>query len=70
MPQAGAVQVQVKDANGQVVRELYRGILEGGSYRLPWDGTDSRGRKMRAGRYTVEVSRAGKSEHRVVEIEN
>ena len=70
MPSTGLVLVHVKDKDNKVVRELYNGILEGGSYRLPWDGTDSHGRKMRSGRYTVEVNRDGKTERRTVEIQN
>ncbi len=55
LEQSGAVEVAVYNATGQKVRTLQAGMLEGGSYRLVWDGRDNSGRSVATGLYLVRL---------------
>lgn len=54
LPQsASPVEVQVKDANGAVVRNIDLGSQDAGRVAFEWDGTDSAGNRLPAGEYTL-----------------
>jgi endoglucanase len=47
----GYVQIEISDVNGRLVCELENKLHYPGSYNTIWDGTDSRGRKVKKGVY-------------------
>lgn len=49
------VQVQIRDAAGQLVRTLDLGALPAGRARFTWDGNDGVGNAAPEGRYTVSA---------------
>lgn len=53
---ADKVTVEIKDANGQVVRELQLGKKDMGVTRFEWDGKTATGERAPAGNYTFSVS--------------
>ena len=54
LPQsASPVEVQVKDANGVVVRNIDLGSQPAGRAAFEWDGTDSSGNRLPPGTYTL-----------------
>lgn len=53
------LQVQVYDLSGRLVATLLDRPSESDTYRLAWDGTDSRGRLVPPGLYLYRVSLAG-----------
>jgi hypothetical protein len=53
---AGSVDVAVFDATGRVVKNLVRGGVAAGEYRLRWAGTDNQGRKLPAGIYFCRMN--------------
>lgn len=53
--QAGLVTVRVVDAQDNLIRTLYAGILKPGNPSFTWDGKTERGVLAPAGRYFVEV---------------
>jgi flagellar basal-body rod modification protein FlgD len=52
---ADKVTVEIRDAAGQVVRELALGSRESGVARFEWDGRNAAGDTMPAGNYTFTV---------------
>ena len=57
LPQAiGDVTVEVLDASGRRLAELYRGSAAAGPLRLTWSRTDARGEQVPAGLYFVRAS--------------
>jgi uncharacterized delta-60 repeat protein len=50
-----SVRVQLYDAAGRVVRTLTEGSHAGGRHECLWDGTDSKGRRVAAGVYFVQL---------------
>jgi flagellar basal-body rod modification protein FlgD len=57
-----AVQVQIRDASGQLVRTLDMGTQPAGLARFTWDGTDGSGNAAPEGRYTVSAQYASDSD--------
>ncbi|MDL1862478.1 flagellar hook assembly protein FlgD [Betaproteobacteria bacterium PRO7] len=59
---ADSVKVEVRDANGLVVREITLGAAKEGIQRFAWDGTTSAGARAAAGRYTfgIKATASGK----------
>lgn len=55
MPKASAVRVTVFDAAGREVAVLLDGRVKAGLRRVPWDGSDSRGRAAPSGVYFYSV---------------
>ena len=53
--QSGEVSIQVLDAQGQVVRDLYIGLQEAGEHAVVWDGRDGGGEPVSPGSYFVNV---------------
>jgi hypothetical protein len=56
---SGPARVEVLDARGRRVRVLHQGVLERGTHRLDWDGTDTRGRACASGAYEVRAECGG-----------
>ncbi len=52
-----AVQLDVFDVTGRLVRSLTRSVLPAGSHRVTWDGTNQAGRMMPAGGYFYRLVR-------------
>lgn len=59
---SAAVQVQIRDEAGQLVRTLDLGAQPAGLARFAWDGTDSAGNAAPAGRYTLSAQYASGSD--------
>lgn len=59
---ADSVKVQVRDANGLLVREIALGAAKEGIQRFAWDGTTNSGARAAAGPYTfaIKATAAGK----------
>jgi hypothetical protein len=53
--EAGFVSVAVFDITGSLVKKLYEGDLDSGSYSLEWDGKDSRNSEVSSGIYYYSV---------------
>lgn len=59
---ADGVVVEVRDANGLLVREIALGAAGEGIHRFAWDGTTNAGARAAAGRYTfgIKATASGK----------
>ncbi|MBK7702876.1 MAG: T9SS type A sorting domain-containing protein [bacterium] len=55
---AGRVTLRVFDVRGKAVRLLVDRELDAGRYRLTWDGTDDRGRRLASGVYFCRMEAA------------
>ena len=53
---ADNVEVQIRDAEGELVRTLSINDVRPGSHAVSWDGNNEAGDRMPPGRYTVEVN--------------
>lgn len=53
---ATQLSVQIYNLKGQLVRNLYKGILNPGSQNLGWDGRDEQGKALPAGIYFVRAA--------------
>jgi hypothetical protein len=51
-------------ATGEQIKTLYSGLLEAGTYKINWDGTNDNNQRVSDGRYAIQIT-AGK-EHRIV----
>src|SRR5262249_10914649 len=49
----GPVDVSIYAANGRLVRNLFHGVREAGTWSLAWDGRDDRGAAVSGGVYFV-----------------
>lgn len=56
---AGNVAVAVYNTRGQLVRNLYTGLREKGTYFLTWDGTDANNRALASGIYYIRMDMNG-----------
>lgn len=52
---ADSVKVEVRDANGLLVREIALGAAKEGIQRFAWDGTTNSGARAAAGQYTFSI---------------
>ena len=52
--------LEVKNANGQVVRSIDLNNLNSGVHKLTWDGKDETGNQVPNGSYNVSVNYTGK----------
>ena len=59
--QADSVKVDIKDANGNVVRTIDLKNKEAGAVDVVWDGKSDSGNKMPAGKYTMDIHAKDKS---------
>ena len=55
MPRTEAVEVDVIDAQGRIVRHIHPGILPAGKDALTWNGRDDSGHQMRSGIYFLRL---------------
>ena len=55
LQEAGSVTVKIKDASGQLVRELNLGYKEAGPVEATWDGKDAGGKELDSGQYSYLV---------------
>ncbi len=58
------VSVRLYGANGQQIRTLHAGPLEGGTHELTWDGRDDSGRPVPSGVYLYRLDAGKQSESR------
>lgn len=59
LPRAGALEADVVDLQGRVVRHLGHATRDAGQHTLLWDGADTAGRAAAPGLYFVRVRTAG-----------
>ncbi|OJJ27880.1 flagellar basal body rod modification protein [Campylobacter concisus] len=52
--------LEIKNANGEVVRSIDIKDLKSGVHRISWDGKDDSGKQLPNGAYTVSVNYTGK----------
>lgn len=62
----GAVDLDVYDARGRLVRRLASGWFEAGRHRRHWDGTDASGTRVASGVYLCRLGAAGTSQARTM----
>ena len=55
VPSREPASLRIYDVRGGLVKTLADGILEPGSHRVEWDGTDTRGRRKAAGIYYAQL---------------
>ncbi|MCK5097510.1 MAG: flagellar hook capping protein [Desulfobacteraceae bacterium] len=55
LPNSGEVRVEIYDSGGRLVKALYLGQQDEGSYTIQWDGTDGTGEMVPDGTYTYAV---------------
>ena len=55
LPSAGDVRLSLYDVNGRLVRELFAGAREAGSYTVRWDGRDATGASAPSGMYFARL---------------
>jgi hypothetical protein len=58
---AGVLRAEIHDVAGRLVRRLDGGWRDAGSTRLPWDGADLAGARVRPGIYLVTVRVGGRA---------
>jgi len=51
-----AIELSIYNARGQLVRTLFKGMLEKGSHAVVWDGTDNNGKSVSSGIYHYRLS--------------
>jgi hypothetical protein len=51
----GRVRLSLYDARGRLVRELYEGVLEAGTYEIPWNGKTDGGKPAAPGVYLCRM---------------
>lgn len=55
-PSAGIVNFTIRDANGNVVKQITSNATEAGQVAFKWDGTDQAGNRLAAGKYSITAS--------------
>lgn len=53
---ATKVKVDIRDANGTVIRTIEKGLFDSGEHQLSWDGKNDAGVEVADGSYTFSVS--------------
>ena len=66
LPRAGAVELQVFDASGRLVRTLWQGSLPAGPHAVAWSGDDDGGRRVGSGLYYCRLRAGEATERRAV----
>ncbi|MDY0325141.1 MAG: FlgD immunoglobulin-like domain containing protein [Candidatus Cloacimonadaceae bacterium] len=61
MVKGGQASVQVYNTRGQLVKTLFTGTKEKGTFKLQWNGTDQYDRKMPSGIYLIRMDSNGKN---------
>lgn len=61
LPAAGHVRLAVYDLAGARVRQLVDGEMTAGQHSVVWDGTDSRGQRVKSGAYFYRLESNGRS---------
>jgi hypothetical protein len=56
----GQTRVEVFNQRGQLVRTLFDGYKEAGTYTLSWDGTDAANRQLPSGMYYIRMAAGNK----------
>jgi hypothetical protein len=59
---AGPASLRIYDSAGRLVRTLVDGVLDAGSHRAVWDGTDGAGNALPSGVYLVRLQSAGQQD--------
>lgn len=54
-PGGGPVAIEIFDSSGRLIRQIFRGATETGTYPLIWDGNDNGGRASVSGVYFVRL---------------
>lgn len=67
LPEAAAARIEVLDASGRRVRQLFDGRAEG-PVRLRWDGRDDLGRETASGVYWIRLEALGRAAVRKVPL--
>ena len=62
LPSATEATVRVFDAQGRLVRELWRGALAGGRHQVTWDRKSSAGSRVASGIYLLVLDAGGQRE--------
>ena len=60
LPAAGRVRLELYDVHGGLVRELFAGTREAGSYTAAWDGRDAAGAAASSGMYFARLEASGR----------
>ncbi|MEQ1834368.1 MAG: FlgD immunoglobulin-like domain containing protein [Candidatus Eisenbacteria bacterium] len=68
LPAQGTVTLSIHDVAGRLVRTLSPGPQDAGAHELQWDGHDSRGRAVAAGRYLARAQAGGMTVTRSITI--
>jgi hypothetical protein len=68
LSQAGPMELQVLDASGRVVRDLFSGQQHVGDYEIAWDGQDNAGRPVANGVYYARLLSADKQTVRDITV--
>jgi|GEM_PF-3424539 len=58
VPERCFVEIEVRDLLGRTVRTLLNRTLPAGNHSIPWDGRDTRGKKVPAGVYFIHMKTA------------
>jgi flagellar basal-body rod modification protein FlgD len=53
---SGSVKIDIMDISGRLVREIEMGEISAGRHDFTWDGKDSSGEQLPAGKYTIEIT--------------
>lgn len=61
LPATGRVRLSIFDLTGARVRQLVDGELAAGQHSVLWDGTDSRGQRVKSGAYFYRLESNGQS---------
>ncbi len=61
LPTTGRVRLAIYDLSGARVRQLVDGELTAGQHSVVWDGTDSRGQRVKSGAYFYRLESNGQS---------
>lgn len=70
LPVSARISLEILDQRGDVVRTLEESTrLEAGHYVRVWDRMDSKGTRVPAGTYVIELSSPGKVRNRRVVVE-
>ena len=55
LPWASNMELMVYDIRGRLVKDLWKGVIDGGVHELIWDGLDQLGRQVPSGLYIARL---------------